>query len=443
MKTVPAFGFPLSPGLKGNKPRILQSQIRSAAEIWETVHSDPCPADRWLSRYFRRFRKKFGSRDRRFLAETVYALFRHKIFLEAWAGHLRKFRDFEWLALSAAACEQIIPRQDFENGASGLIPGEDPGKIYDCLSQRILPPAIRPASVEEEIALKFSFPLWLVRRWSSSFGIEKTKSLLSAMQKRPPLVIRANPIKISRRELLKRFTRRGLEAEPTAESPYGIIFKERLHLSDSEEFRGGFFEIQDEASQIAAAKVDPQPGEVIWDVCAGGGGKSLMFAALMKNRGRIIATDIRAAKLKELKKRAKRAGAHNIFPADLSGVSGIREAKKGIDKIVVDAPCSGTGTLRRNPDAKWKLTEKKFQAFHEEQVRIVEKSLALLKKGGRLYYMTCSIEPPENEQVVEEILRRHPEIGKVPVSGSGDGYLRLWPDEHETDGFFLAAVEKA
>ena len=241
---------------------------------------------------------------------------------------------------------------------------------------------------------------------------------------------------------MERFRKKGLEAKPTARSWTGIIFKERKNLFDTEEFRSGLFEIQDEGSQLICEKLDVKPGEVIWDMCAGGGGKSLALAGLMQNKGRIIATDIRIKKLEDLKKRARRGGVTNIFPADLQRVSEIREVKKrGIDKILIDAPCSGTGTLRRNPDVKWKLTEESLLQHHQEQVKIIEKALPYLRPGGRIYYVTCSLEPLENEEVVNEVLMKHPELVKIPFGSELDGFFRLYPHRDGTDGFFLAQVE--
>ena len=168
----------------------------------------------------------------------------------------------------------------------------------------------------------------------------------------------------------------------------------------------------------------------------------LLLAAMMENKGRIVATDLRSYKLDELKKRAKRAGAFNIFPADLNRMNELAATKKGFDKILVDAPCSGTGTLARNPDAKWRMDESWFQNLPVEQAGIIEKALPYLKKNGKLYYATCSLEPAENECVVEKILETHPELKCMPCDASGEKFFRLWPPESRTDGFFLAIMEK-
>jgi len=247
--------------------------------------------------------------------------------------------------------------------------------LYVALRKKLPSGNFETKSEEAEFALHFSFPLWMVKRWVESFGKERTKSLLETFNQRPPLMVRANAIKISREALLHRFQKRGYSVKSTLQSSYGITFANRLNLFDSEEFREGLFEVQDEGSQLICEMMKPKPGEVVWDVCAGGGGKSLALAAFMQNKGRIIATDTRPKKLLDLKKRARRAGVFNIFPADITRLSETSSMKKGVDKILIDAPCSGTGTLRRNPDLKWKLKTDDFGEHHAEQVKIVESSL--------------------------------------------------------------------
>jgi 16S rRNA (cytosine967-C5)-methyltransferase len=233
----------------------------------------------------------------------------------------------------------------------------------------------------------------------------------------------------------------GMPVEATPYSPIGIRLQGKPMLSRHPLFLDGSIEVQDEGSQIVCRKAAPAPGQMVWDVCAGSGGKSLFLAALMKNKGRILATDIRGKKLEDLKKRASRAGAHNIFPADLERLQESRELKKGADIVLVDAPCSGSGTLRRNPDAKWKIKEEDFAAFHKTQLEIIEKSLPYLKPGGKLCYVTCSLDPVENEEVMRELFEKHPELKPLPAGDAGESYLRLVPHKNGTDGFFLAMAE--
>lgn len=427
---------------KGNQERILFLQLEMAGEIWRGIEKDPLPADRWLSRYFFQHRKKIGSRDRKFLSEITYGAFRHKSFLEAW---LRKdprkplkdtAEQAERLCLFAGAKENLISSSVFCDSFKGN------EKIYKALQSHQLPDASEPRSKEEIMAVLYSFPLWLIQHWVQRFGIHDTEQLLGFFQQRPLLVLRANTLKISRKKLVDMFRRLGIEANQTVRSYYGLILQDRRNVFDTPAFRDGWFEIQDEGSQLVCQKMNPQPGENIWDVCAGGGGKSLLLAAMMENKGRIVATDLRAHKLEELRKRAKRAGVFNIFPAELERMSELRIAKSGFDRILVDAPCSGTGTLGRNPDAKWKLTSEWFETLQKEQLGILEKALPYLAKSGKLYYATCSVEVAENEEVIEKFLKIHPELEIEPYGDGGKAYFKLWPPESGTDGFFLAVLKK-
>jgi 16S rRNA (cytosine967-C5)-methyltransferase len=427
---------------KESESRFLRAQLRMAAEVWQAAQNDPLPADRFLSRYFFQNRKKVGSRDRRFLSETVYGAFRHKSFLEAWFEKakprpiLSEQERAELFCLLAASKEGLVTQQDF-CGAFGLSE-----KIFSNLQKHVLPECKEPRSREEMLALLYSFPVWLVERWTRKIGVVETEKLLAFFLQRPALVLRANSLKISREKLVDMFRRRGIEADKTPESRDGVILKDRRNVLETVAFQDGWFEIQDEGSQLVCQKMEARPGENIWDVCAGGGGKSLSLAAMMGNKGRIVATDLRAYKLEELKKRAKRAGVFNIFPAELGRMGELAAAQKGFDKILVDAPCSGTGTLGRNPDAKWKISEAWFERLQGEQAGIIEKALPYLKKNGKLYYATCSIEESENEGTVERILAGHPELSLVPCGENGETFFKLWPPVSGTDGFFLAVMEK-
>lgn len=413
----------------------LHSQLKAAAELWEQIKACAYPADRFLGNYFHQNRKKFGSRDRKFLSEITYAIFRHKLLLEAWASEIGN-ENTSTLVLLAAACEELIPDMDLE--VAGIS-----AEIQESLIKRQLPPKIAAQlkTSSEKLSIRYSFPEWLVKKWLEQFGQESTEELLESSQKRPPFVIRVNTLKTPRLKLLERLHKRGWEVAATERSETGIVFKERGNLFDSDEFREGLFEVQDEGSQLICEMVEAKAGEVILDLCAGGGGKSLALAAQMQNKGRVISTDIKPYKLDELRKRASRAGINNIFPADINRLHETAALRKGADKVIVDAPCSGTGTLRRNPDAKWKLQPDTFEKNHRDQVEILKKALHYLKPGGKIFYITCSLEPEENEKVMDEILADYSFLKVVPYPRSKDGYFRLLPSKHGTDGFFLGIAE--
>lgn len=414
--------------IKKHKPAdVFHHQLITARQIYEEMKDSPYPADRLLGNFFHRRRGKFGSIDRKVISEAVYGMFRHKLFLEAWQNS-EGLKAPLFLPAAALVCEGLLDQSDFRE----LVNHPRAGDFYQALREAKIPPGVSHLTQTEVFSLIYSFPLWMVERWIQRFGEEGAENFLRAMNQRPPLVLRVNPLKVSRDFLITRLRAKGHLASPTELSPWGVRVQERFNVFDLEEFRDGFFEVQDEGSQLVALAVDPKPSEVVWDVCAGGGGKTLFVAALMQNKGRVIATDIRSRKLEDLRKRAKRAGIFNVFPADLQKLNQSAVMRRGVDAILVDAPCSGTGTLRRNPDAKWKLTPDKLLKFQADQLKIMDAYCSYLKPGGRLIYSTCSVEPEENERVVETFLASHPEFERL----GPDRYL--YPRESGTDGFFIA-----
>lgn len=424
-----------------------RSQLRLAADAWTGIKDTHQPADRWLGNYFFQNRKKIGSRDRRFVSQTVYGLFRNKRYLQEWGVFLAG-KEPGSLLLSAlsAYLEELMTSECAYELLLDILKKPVSFEILEKIRSFDFPPQIKAAGKSENLSIRYSYPAWLVERWISEWDGETAEKLLKAFEVRPPLIIRANPLKITRDRLIEKLQGKGHEVRPVLQTPWGIVFRERQAVFEWEEFKEGLFEIQDTGSQIVCDLMRVKPGELIWDVCAGGGGKSLLLAALMNNKGRIISTDIRPRKLEELKKRAKRAGVYNIFPADLNRMDEIRQVRHGFDKILVDAPCSGTGTLRRNPDAKWKLTPERFEEHHEEQVSILSSVVPRLKKGGRLYYVTCSVEHVEDEKVMEKVLTSF--SGELRLCNEPQGNLkrtdfglRLWPAE-ENDGFFVGVAEK-
>lgn len=427
-----------------SRPRRQHAQVRHAAALWEEISGSSIPADRWLGNYFFKNRKKLGSRDRKFLSQTIYALFRHRTYIGAWASFFGGENDsFLWASLAALLDGQMT-REDFpfsvpldERTISFILKKAESFLAFKNPGPELSTPTAK-------LALRFSFPEWMIQRWLRDFGQERLMQILESYQQRPPLTVRVNPVKTDRRSLMKRFQSLGFKVRASALTPWAVVFEERAAVFDLEEFRQGLFEVQDAGSQKVCEVMGIKPGELIWDACAGGGGKSLLMGALLENKGRIVATDIRPKKLEDLKKRAKRAGLFNVFPADLQRMNEIRSAQQGFDKILVDAPCSGTGTIRRNPDAKWKITEDLFQKQQSEQIRILESVLPRLKPGGRVFYVTCSLERDENEAVVKKVFEGRNDFKLIPIPDFGilsDQGARLWPSD-ENDGFFVAAAEK-
>jgi 16S rRNA (cytosine967-C5)-methyltransferase len=414
-----------------NPLRIFKAQLETAASLYKEIAASPYPADREIGNFFHRQRKRYGSKDRKVISEAVYGAFRHQSLIGAWVAEM-KFASAFFEVLCGLVCDGLAEQEIFKE----LLEAREAGFLWRGLRAKQLPPAFSGLGGEASLALRYSFPVWLVSRWSLRFGAGQIERVLAAMNERPPLTLRANPLKTSREELIRLLKAKGHEAASSEMSPWAVKVRERFNIFEMEEFRNGFFEVQDEGSQLVALALAPEPGELVWDACSGGGGKTLLLAALMRNKGRVVATDIRLKKLMEVKKRAKRAGIFNIFPADLNRLDESSFIRSGVDRLLIDAPCSGSGTLRRNPDAKWKLTEEKLLACQADQLGILNTYTSHLNKGGRLVYATCSLEPEENEDVVGKFLETHPAFTRE----APDRYL--YPHEHGTDGFFISTLRR-
>lgn len=426
------------------------SQLRFASKAFREWNRDrSLPADRWLANVFQENRKILGSRDRKFISGCVHAALRNYSYYDYW---IQKFaqsdirdpvKHAKFLCLMGAASDGTVNADIFAavwNEIKDQARLDHPAELFEAIIGKKTIQAEGDVSRSGWLALRYSFPIWLVERWISAWGDEECEALLQATHQRPPLVIRVNTLKTTRDELIQSFDS-SWSAKALTQAPNGITFPEHVTVKNSESFLNGLFEIQSEASQRVVELVQPQPDEKIWDVCAGGGGKTLYLSALMQNRGMIYATDIRSHALKELKGRAERADAKNIKVADVQRFYN-NEIKEQFDKIIVDAPCSGTGTLGRAPDLKWRVMENSFREYAVKQLEILEMALPFLKKGGTLYYMTCSVDAEENERVVEKFLERHVEL--APDMKLGEKGFRIWPHKENTDGFYMAGfVSKA
>jgi len=380
-----------------------------------------------MSAYFRSHRD-LGQQDRAFIAETVFAVLRRKRSLEAAAGSAAP-RD-----LAIAALVRVF-------GISGRALEHD-----SSLVARVKAFAGRdqPAAVQADL------PDWLWERLLAAYGAQESAAIAQALLGSAPLDLRVNLAKLTRAEALARLA---LEAAPTALSPCGIRLKGKPAVNRHPLFLSGAVEVQDEGSQLLAYLLAPRRGEMVADFCAGAGGKTLALSMLMHGTGRIYAMDVSAKRLRELAPRAARAGISNVHPIVLDGEGDIRAKRLAgkIDRVLVDAPCSGFGTLRRNPDLKWRHAAAAVQELATKQARILNAAAKLLKPGGRLVYATCSILPDENEAVADDFAAAHPEFKALSCAellaaqrialDTGER-LRLWPHRHGTDGFFAAAYER-
>jgi 16S rRNA (cytosine967-C5)-methyltransferase len=300
----------------------------------------------------------------------------------------------------------------------------------------------------EYISAYHSHPAWIVEKWLNEFGnINDVESLSQANNTVPPLLIRANPLKSSREPLQKALQDEGYPSSPAVFSPFGLVVSKKEGIFRTEAFRNGLFEVQDEGSQLITLLTGAQEGETVIDTCAGNGGKTLFIAGLMNNKGTVIASEINTVKLGNLRRRAERAGATNINTMDIEG---LQEYNGRADCVFIDAPCSGMGVFRRNPDAKWRLTARDISELAAKQKEILRDYSELVKTGGRLVYATCTISREENEDVVCGFLEEMKDFSLVPPSvinpelfgrfTTGEGFFRSLPHVHDMDGFFGAVM---
>lgn len=302
----------------------------------------------------------------------------------------------------------------------------------------------------EYICAYHSHPRWILDKWLTELrSIEEIEALCRANNIEPPLTIRANPLKSDRESLRKALEVEGYASSLTGFSPFGLVIDKKEDIFKTESFANGLFEVQDEGSQLVTMLTGAKPGELVIDACAGNGGKSLFLSGLMKNRGTVIASDLSPAKLENLRRRATRAGAFNIKTVSRDELNKYNEMA---DCVFIDAPCSGMGVFRRNPDSKWHLTTDDIKQLASKQKEIISEYSRLVKPGGRLVYVTCTISREENEDVVNGFLKENDDFQKIPAVSINadifsklmdeDGFFKSLPHIHNTDGFFGAVMEK-
>jgi 16S rRNA (cytosine967-C5)-methyltransferase len=301
----------------------------------------------------------------------------------------------------------------------------------------------------EHIAAFHSHPLWLVKKWIKIFGPEETKSLCSVNNELPPLTLRVNTLKISRKDLMEKLATAGFTQAETKFSPDGLILNTSANpIQKTDFFENGFLRIQDEGAQLISYLINPEGAESILDACAGAGGKATHLAAILKNKGKIVAIDRNAERIAELKQEAIRLGINIIETQTFDLSVGLPDSfKEMFDRVLVDAPCSGLGTLRRNPEIKWRTTEKDLHNFSSAQIIILHNAAKAIKKGGYLIYCTCSLLPEENENIVDDFLKLNANFSlcRPPVSINQQlidsrGFFHTYPHRHHMDGFFGAIL---
>ena len=428
------------------------ARLQATLELLEDIDRLARPADAVASAWFRT-RRDIGDEDRGQILELLYLLLRHHARLGWWLARL-EFADLSrnrllvWLALSGSNTPNHL-RKLFSGATSA------PAALTDAevaLLAKLQGCSIEHPAMPQEV--RAECPSWAVEPMRRRFG-EDFERELAALLTPAPLDLRVNPVKTTREAMLAALRHLGLEPEASRMAPYGIRLDKRLSLAGLPMLKSGEVEIQDEGSQLVAMLVEARPGQRVVDFCAGAGGKTLALAAQMSNRGHIIACDVTESRLKRSAERFRRAGFHNIETRLLSSETDrwVKRHKLGFDRVLVDAPCSGTGTWRRNPDARWRaLGEGQgLDNLVPLQARILASAARLVRPGGRLVYATCSMLSEENEDQVAAFLALHPAFQIVPLrtvapelgATAHPDYLSLTPARNDTDGFFAAVLERS
>jgi 16S rRNA (cytosine967-C5)-methyltransferase len=397
------------------------------------------PADAVVSHFFRDHRG-LGPRERATLAETVYAVLRKKLL-------------FEKLALSGSGPKErrlaILGFHGSRDFIKSVLTEQEKVWLDAC-------DAVKPQELMD--MHRHNLPDWLAKALKEQLGEPEFWQLTESLNQSAGLDLRVNTLLAKREDIQKELKEAGIKALPTPYSPWGLRVEGKPAINKLDAFTRGAVEVQDEGSQLLALLLDAKRGEMVVDFCAGAGGKTLAIGAAMRSTGRLYAFDTSAHRLDALKPRLARSGLSNVHPAAIAHERDDRVKRLAgkIDRVLVDAPCSGLGTLRRNPDLKWRQSAQAVQEMALKQKAILESAAKLLKPGGRLVYATCSLLRDENETIAEAFGAAHPDFELLPVGEvlerlhisleNGEigkqTYLRLWPHRHNTDGFFAAVWQK-
>jgi 16S rRNA (cytosine967-C5)-methyltransferase len=426
----------------GMHPKAL---LDACAELVQQVLRFEHPADAVVSRYFREHRA-LGPRERATLAETAFAVLRRKL-------------QYEFLARSGSGPKErrlaILGFHGPRDFLKSALNDAEKSWLDQC-------DAVRPDELMERH--RHNLPDWLAQALKAQLG-DGFWPLVDSLSQSAPLDLRVNALTDKRPDVMKELALAGIRATPTPFSPWGLRIDGKPPLTRLDAFARGAIEVQDEGSQLLALLLDAHRGEMVVDFCAGAGGKTLAIGAAMRNTGRLYAFDVSAHRLEALKPRLARSKLSNVHPAAIAHERDERVKRLAgkIDRVLVDAPCSGLGTLRRNPDLKWRQTPESLAELAVKQTAILASAARLLKPGGRLVYATCSVLPQENEAIAQafndsqgsrpnfapvdarDILTQLKVEGAAGLCAgpvSGGEYLRLWPHRDGTDGFFAAVWQK-
>jgi 16S rRNA (cytosine967-C5)-methyltransferase len=416
--------------------RITRSLIEQTIKATLELLAFRQPADAALSGLFRL--QHVGPRERAFIAEAAYAVLRRRRTLTAWVGPEANTKQLVLAALirhcgvSQRALEEAISPRD-----------------ADWLAKlKATPEPVLPLAEQADL------PDWLAERLAALMPETELLDLARALNQPAPLDLRVNTLKAERDEVLARLEQDGIPAQACTYAPAGIRLASKPVLARHPLFLAGAIEVQDEGSQLLGHLLAPKRGEMVVDFCAGAGGKTLLLGALMRSTGRLYAFDVSEKRLAKLKPRMARSGLSNVHPAAIAHENDQRVKRLAgkCDRVLVDAPCSGLGTLRRNPDLKWRQSPESVAELTVKQAAILASAARLLKGGGRLVYATCSLLPEENAEIVDAFLAAHPNFVRRPAAEvlASQGItlelpgpdLQLLPHVHGTDGFYAAVLER-
>jgi 16S rRNA (cytosine967-C5)-methyltransferase len=431
------------------------AQVQAAIDILAEIEDGGRPADDAAAEYFRQ-RRYIGAKDRAQVSAYVYAVLRHRAAIDWWIARLGRGAVAPSARLRTLVAlillEEWAPRTvcaacDGDRFRPAPLTHTEKRLIEELAGHTLRHPQM-PRAVANDV------PDWLLADLEEAFGKDLEREM-AALNTAAPIDLRVNRLKADRETVRAALAAEGIAAEPTPFSPLGLRLRKRAPLSGLAAFREGLFEVQDEGSQIAALLADARPGMRVVDFCAGAGGKTLALAAAMGNRGKLVACDVSSRRLERAARRLRRAAVANVERRVLASEQDkwVKRHAKSFDRVLVDAPCLGTGTWRRNPDAKWRAGPEDLAELVERQQQILRSAARLVRPGGRLVYVTCSLLREEDQGQADAFLAAEPDFALLPASRvwaetigrnspGGDPYLLLTPARHRTDGFFVAIFER-
>jgi len=414
---------------------LISSQLSAAIAAMRALLPLEYPADAIIRRFFRD-NAILGVQDRAFIAEVVFGVLRHRFFLEHLANPITP----RALVLAYLVKFHGLNLREFDTLASE--------------SEKKWLAEIKAIKIDSfPLAVQAEFPDWLVEKLQNTLSDEQILELGLALQKPAPLDLRVNTFLSKREEVMDALQQEGIEAQVTPYSPCGIRLVGKPMINRHALFLSGKIEVQDEGSQLLGYLLAPKRGEMVVDFCAGAGGKALLLGALMNSKGRLYAFDVSEKRLSNLTPRFKRSGLSNLHVQRINDEndSKVKRLSGKIDRVLVDAPCSGIGTLRRNPDLKWRQSPQSIEELKVKQRDILASAARLLKSGGRLVYATCSFLREENQDIINSFLEKNPQftvlnatelLSQQKIALDTGEFLQINPQQHQTDGFFAAALQR-